>query len=127
MKRLPFGILLIALWLLLSACSGGTATPPTPTLDPIAAEGKRIFSRHCAACHSLSPDTIIVGPSLAGIGTRAAERIPDMDARTYIEQSILNPDAYIVEGFPNAMPNDFGKKLSGEELDALVHFLLTLH
>ncbi len=68
-----------------------------------------------------------MGPSLAGIGTRAAEHIPDMDARTYIEQSILNPDAYIVEGFPNAMPNDFGKKLSGEELDALVHFLLTLH
>jgi len=85
-KRLPSGILFIALWLLLSACGGGTSTPPTPTLDPVAAQGKRIFSQHCAACHSLSPDTIIVGPSLAGIGTRAAERIPGMDARTYIEQ-----------------------------------------
>lgn len=126
MKQLRIWTLLAAVVLLLAACGGGTATPPTPTLDPVAAQGKRIFSQHCAACHSLSPDTIIVGPSLAGIGTHAAERIPGMDARTYIEQSILKPDAYIVEGFPNAMPNEFGKKLSGEELDALVHFLLTL-
>ncbi|WP_054492368.1 c-type cytochrome [Ardenticatena maritima] len=126
MKTLRTFAAFVAFVLMLTACGGGTTTPPTPTLDPVAARGKRIFSQHCAACHSLSPDTIIVGPSLAGIATRAAERVPGMDARTYIEQSILKPDAYIVEGFPNAMPNEFGKKLSGEELDALVHFLLTL-
>jgi len=49
-----------------------------------------------------------------------------LDARQYIELSILKPDAYLVEGFPNTMPSDFGKKLTSEELNDLVAYLLTL-
>lgn len=88
--------------------------------------GRRVFQQHCAACHALTPDTVIVGPSLAGIATRAGTRVPGLDARRYIELSILRPGDYVVEGFPNAMPADLGKKITGEEFDALVAFLMTL-
>lgn len=109
---------------LAGAC--GNLAAPTPTLDPLAVQGKQLFSQNCATCHSLEPGKTIVGPSLAGIASRAGARMPDTDARAYIEQSILEPGAYIVPGFPNGMPTDFGKKLSGDDFNALVAFLLTL-
>ncbi len=123
--RLTFPLFFVVFVLLLTACGGAPASP-TPTLDPLVARGRRVFNHHCASCHALTPDTVIVGPSLAGIASRAGSRVPGLDAQTYIEMSILKPDAYIVEGFPNAMPADLGKKLTGEEFKALVAFLLTL-
>jgi len=119
-------LLFITALMLMAACGGETPIEPTPNLDPLAAKGKQIFNQNCATCHALSPDTIIVGPSLAGIASRAGSRLPDLDARQYLELSILKPDAYIVQGFSDTMPKDLGKKLTGAELDALVAFLLTL-
>ncbi len=79
----------------------------------------------CAACHSLEPGTVLVGPSLAGIGTRAAQRVPGMSAEEYLRQSILEPDAYVVEGFPKgAMPAY--RNISEQDLQDLIAFLLTL-
>ncbi|HET7087792.1 MAG TPA: hypothetical protein VFL17_04000 [Anaerolineae bacterium] len=68
----------------------------------------------------------VVGPSLAGVAARAAGRSPGLGARRYLELSILKPDAYVVQGFSDVMPRGFGDKLTGEELDALLAFLLTL-
>jgi len=117
----------VALTVLLVACGGSFArSTATPSSDPIAAQGQQVFNQSCATCHALSPDTIIVGPSLAGVASRAGSRAPGADARQYLELSILKPDAYIVTGFSDVMPRDFGKKLTGEELDALVAFLLIL-
>ena len=36
-------------------------------------------------------------PSLAGVGTRAADRVPGMTAEEYLRESILYPSAYVVE------------------------------
>jgi hypothetical protein len=48
-----------------------------------------------------------------------------MTAEEYITQSILDPNAFVVEGFqPDLMPKDFGEKLSDEQLADLVAFLL---
>lgn len=102
------------------------AVPPTPTLSPEAFAGKAVFESQCASCHSLIPDAVIVGPALAGIATRADGRVPGQDARTYLYTSILRPGAHVVDGFENLMPENFGKKLTGEEVDALVVFLQTL-
>ncbi len=116
-----------ALLLLLSACSGAAAQPePTPTRDPLVVRGESVFFLHCATCHATVPDTLIVGPSLAGIASRASTRDANLTARQYIEISILRPDAFLVSGFANAMPADLGKKLTSEELDAVVAYLLTL-
>ena len=69
---------------------------------------------------------MIVGPSLAGIAERAPTRVDGLTAQEYVEISIVRPDAYLVEGFDDVMPANLGKKLTGDELDALVAYLLTL-
>ncbi len=127
MFKFRFVLWWIVLSGLLVACGGeATAVPPTPTLSPAAVAGKQVFTRVCGSCHSTTPDTTIVGPSLAGIATRAEARVPGQDARTYIMTSIMRPQAYLVEGFEPLMPEDFGKSLTGEEIDNLVAYLLTL-
>lgn len=118
--------LLILLLLLLTGCAADAPLPPTPTLPPELARGQRVFQTHCGSCHSLQPETVIVGPSLAGIATSGASRIDGQDARTYIYTAILNPNAYTVPGFSQLMPTTFGKTLSGEDLDALVAYLMTM-
>jgi nitric oxide reductase subunit C len=92
----------------------------------VIAAGGKLFQRHCASCHTLEPDVVIVGPSLAGIAGRAGERTAGLDARQYIQTSVLRPDAYVVEGFDNLMPSSLAKDLTGEELDTLTAYLLTL-
>jgi cytochrome c2 len=120
------------LWLILTllflmACGGAAAEPTAvPTLSPQAQLGKQVFSRVCGACHSTSPDTIIVGPSLAGIASRAANRVEGQDAYTYLLTSIMQPDAYLVEGYENLMPASLSKELTGEEIDSIVAYLQTL-
>lgn len=116
-------------WLALLLVACGTAEPaptPTPELTEQERLGQQVFTRECAACHSLSAETTIVGPSLAGIATSAAGRVPDMDAKTYILTSIMRPGDYIVEGYGNTMPDNFGRRLTGEQIDAVVVYLLTL-
>lgn len=112
-----------AIWL--AACSSNAAQP-TPTLTSLEQIGLSVYNLRCAQCHALAPDTVVIGPSLAGIAIRAATRIPNYDAQAYIEESILSPKSYIVEGFPDTMPTNFAKDLTSEEFKGLVAFLLTL-
>jgi ferredoxin/coenzyme F420-reducing hydrogenase delta subunit/cytochrome c2 len=80
----------------------------------------------CRLCHSIKPGEVKVGPSLAGIATTAATRIPGMSAEEYIRQSIVDPGAYIVPGFDNKMPPYIADSLSEEDLEDLIAFLMTL-
>lgn len=115
------------LCLLLVGCGGDPNKPAPPTLTPLQAQGQAKFKKICANCHATTPETIIVGPSLAGVAAWAGDRIQGMDAETYIRNSILDPRAYIVEGFPeNLMPTNFAEQFSQEEVDALVAYLFTL-
>lgn len=98
----------------------------TPTHTQTEAEGRRLFLEYCSSCHSTIPDEIIVGPSLAGIKARAAGRLESLGAREYIRQSIQHPGEYIVAGFDNLMPTSLGQTLSGEEVDAILAYLMTL-
>lgn len=118
---------LILLAVLTSACSGAVqGAGEDPTLTPQEVMGKRLFGEYCTSCHSTRPDLVVVGPSLAGIGRAAAERVPEIDARTYIETSIKDPDAFVVDGFENRMLTSLGETLTQEEVDALVAYLMTL-
>lgn len=124
---MKFQVLFIVLGAgLLAACSAASAVQPTPTLNALEIQGKQVYVSNCAGCHALEPDTIVIGPSLAGVGTRAETRMDGYDARAYIETSILNPGAYIVEGFNDVMPKNFGKDLTSADFDAVVAYLLSL-
>jgi cytochrome c2 len=92
-----------------------------------AANGQAVFNAAgCVACHSLEPDKKIVGPSLAGVATRAATRKPGYAPEIYIYESITRPSAYVVEGFPDGvMPKTFKGTLKPQELADVIAFLLT--
>ena len=116
----------VLLLLALVACSS-PAPSPTPTLLALESKGQSVFKNYCSNCHSTSNETVIVGPSLAGIATRGGDRIEGMDAQAYIRDSILDPNAYTVDSFPEGiMPLNMKDALSSEDLDAVVAYLLTL-
>jgi nitric oxide reductase subunit C len=122
-----FGLLFISG--LFAACggeSGDNGSEEAVLDDPVAAEGQTVFKQNCASCHAVTGETIIVGPSLAGIASRAANRVEGQSAADYLQLSILRPGDYVVEGFSELMPTNFGTTLSGEQLDALLAYLMTL-
>lgn len=128
-KPIQIYLSLIILCVLLGLIGCGEAEPeipPTPTWTAEQQLGSTVFSRDCGACHSLSEDTVIVGPSMHGIASRASSRVEGQDAYTYMLTSILKPDAYLVDGFENLMPGTLGKSLTGEEMDAVIAFMLQL-
>jgi cytochrome c2 len=117
-------VMLIAI--LLSACSSATPAGPTPTPDPLVLQGQQVFNSRCATCHALVPDTVIIGPSLDGVATRAETRVEGQSAEEYIQRSILRPDDYVVEGFKDVMITNLAMELTNEDMNALVAFLMTL-
>lgn len=130
-KKHLFGAICMALVLSLAlgACGGGgaNAVGDAQAGEAIFKEGVIGNQPGCSTCHSLSPDTVIVGPSLAGVGTRAETRISGVSAEAYLRQSILEPDAYVVEGFqPGVMVQVWEETLTSEQVDNLTAFLLTL-
>jgi predicted small secreted protein len=79
----------------------------------------------CTACHSLSEGEVTVGPSLAGVGPSLAGIGARGDA-AYVRESVLEPNAVLVEGFyADVMPNGWGGGLTEEQIDQLVDYLLT--
>jgi mono/diheme cytochrome c family protein len=125
MRKIVPILILLAVFAM-TACSVGASVPSTPTPDPLVVQGQQVFNARCATCHALVPDTIIIGPSLAGVATRAETRMKGLNAEEYIQLSILRPGDYVVEGFNNVMITNFAKELTNEDMNALVAFLLTL-
>lgn len=100
---------------------GGNVTP-----EQLVKAGEEIFKAKgtCEVCHRIGQKGTRA-PDLAGIGAAAAKRKSGMGAKEYIIQSLLDPGAYVVEGYPNIMPKvdrpPIG--LNRSELWALVAFL----
>lgn len=63
-------------------------------------EGKGL----CLTCHTIGKTGALRFPDLAGVDTRAKTRVPGMSDVEYLAQSLYEPTAYVVEGFPPAMP-----------------------
>lgn len=108
------------------AASSGSRSEEISAADPALTRGQTIFSQRCASCHSLTPDVVQVGPSLAGIADTAWYRIPGKGPEQYIRESIIDPGSFIVDGFVDAMQKNFGDQLSSQELDDVIRFLMTL-
>lgn len=82
----------------------------------------------CLGCHNLdqpqTPDNRgPIGPNMANLYETAGTH--GDDAVTYVHNSIVNPNAYIAEGYmAGIMPGNFSERMSAEEIDALVEWLL---
>jgi hypothetical protein len=57
----------------------------------------------CEICHRIGQKGTRA-PDLAGVGARAAKTKPGMSAKAYLLESLINPSAFIVEGYPPIMP-----------------------
>ncbi|MBK8619936.1 MAG: hydrogenase iron-sulfur subunit [Anaerolineales bacterium] len=81
----------------------------------------------CRICHSLEKNETIIGPSFYGIADRAANRVPGLTAEEYLRQSIVEPNAFIVPGYPSGqMIQNFGQILTEEQINDLIAFLMTM-
>ena len=118
---------------MLVACGGQAGIDPQEIGDP--ERGRQIFENggahenykpqyYCMRCHSLDGSEGY-GPSLQGISKRAGDRVPVLSDVEYLRQSILEPDAYIIEGYSGRMGRIHSLLLSEEEVDDLVSFLIT--
>lgn len=95
--------------------------------------GQKLFnSKGCASCHSVNGSALI-GPSLKGLwgANRQFEGadalVADGDTgKTYIRESILNPQAKIVKGYTNVRMNSFAGQLNEKQIDDIIEYIKTL-
>jgi cytochrome c2 len=109
--------------------AAGTQAAPSSTGQGDPKHGQQIFTGvgTCSTCHDVAQGIQIVGPSLKGVATRAATRKPGMSASDYLHESIVNPNAYVVQGFVGGvMPQNFAQTLSAKDINDVVAYLLTL-
>jgi cytochrome c553 len=113
----------VAIVILAIACA-----PEPAATDPIARGRQAYRALGCASCHEASLFNLFrpVGPPLNEIGLVGRKRVPGMSAEDYILQSITDPGAYVVPGYPDSMPRGLSRDLSPEDLAALVAYLASL-
>lgn len=92
---------------------------------PLPEVGERLYNqRGCQGCHTLD-GTQRVGPTFEGLYGTTGHEMSDGSTVTvdenYLRESILEPGARIVEGFPNQMPPF--PNLSEREVTALIEFI----
>ena len=91
----------------------------------------QVLSRRlgCATCHS-SDGSPKVGPTWKGLYGREEMLTGGLRVKVdevYLYESITDPNAKIVRGFvPGFMPQDFGRKLSGSDIWAIIDYIKTL-
>ena len=94
-----------------------------------AACGQRWVDQYgCLSCHTLD-GSAGTGPTWQGLATEPVVlddgATLEVDA-AYLQESILDPNAKIVQGFqPNVMPQTFADQLTEDQINQIVEFLLT--
>ena len=96
--------------------------------EAVAEQGALVFSGkgQCSACHTV--DTSAPKgrcPDLTDIGVNAASRVPGMDAKTYLIESLYEPANYLVPGYGKIMPEVWKAPiaLSKLEIEAVIAYL----
>jgi cytochrome c2 len=140
-------LLIPAALLLLAACQSNpehvhenAVTPVSMVVDGYPdragdpASGEALFntlqpdaSVTCSACHNTDSEERLIGPGLLNVGTRAQTRLANRPADQYLHDSIINPSAYVVDGYPDIMPKNWGTVFTEDELTDLIAYLKTLH
>ncbi len=96
--------------------------------DPVLRGQKWATDFGCAACHSVD-GTVVVGPSWKGI-FGSQEPLEDGSSvlvdEAYLLESIVNPAAKIVAGFPNVMQPSLAEALTDEQIADIIEYIKSL-
>ncbi len=79
----------------------------------------------CTACHGTgtrAPDLLSGHAGEGPIGDRCDDRVSDEDCKTYLWRAMVEPGAYLVEGYGDIMP-DQSRTLSDNQIWAVVAYL----
>jgi cytochrome c len=129
MRSLAF--LVLTLSLALTACGPSGGAPPSGGGTAGNADrGKTLFTeKQCITCHKvpgIAAATGVIGPDLAGIGTRAATQKPNTSAEAYLRESILEPNAFVPPGQQSPSLMVPPVPVNAAEATDLAAFLLTV-
>jgi hypothetical protein len=105
--------------------SGNLSTASMAKIGRQIMEGKGM----CLTCHTIGKATgPFRFPDLAGVGARAKTRVPGLNDVEYLAQSMYEPSAYVVPGFPPAMPpiNKPPIGLTDQEILCVIAYLQSL-
>ena len=128
MKSTARMIGLVAGLMAISACGSTSAPQGDPALGEeiyLSSQEDDPYNRACAGCHRLDSFETI-GPAFEGLGERSALRVEGMGAYEYLRESIVDPEAFLVEGFTKfPMPTFYGDILTEEDINNLIAFMLS--
>jgi cytochrome c oxidase subunit 2 len=101
-----------------------------PSLSPEAERGKALYAgKACIGCHSLDGSKV-VGPTWKNLYAAKAHKMADGSAvdvnDSYIKESILNPNAKIVEGYQAGLMPSYQGQLSDAEISDIIEFMKTV-
>jgi hypothetical protein len=116
---------------------GGQVHLEDPLSQGVASEevAATFASGGCVACHNIKGiggGAARLGPGLSQAGFIASERRPGYEALDYLEESILNPGAFVrincpdgpcIDGF---MPQTYSETLTSDEISTIVNYLAAL-
>ena len=92
--------------------------------------GREVMDRKglCFTCHTIGRSGALRFPDLAGVGDRAATRVPGLSDVEYFAQSLYQPDTFIVPGFNPGMPviNKPPIGLTDQEILCVIAYLQSL-
>ena len=82
----------------------------------------------CLTCHTIGKTGALRFPDLAGVDERAKTRVAGLNDVEYFAQSLYEPRAFVVPGFPPAMPevNKPPIGLTDKEILCVIAYLQTL-
>lgn len=103
-------------------------TTAAPAADPVAHGAQLVKDNGCVACHA-ADDKKLVGPGWGGLYN---SKVSLADGSTvtaddaYLRESILQPNAKIVAGYPTGVMPAYGTLLKDDEVNAIVAYLHSL-
>jgi mono/diheme cytochrome c family protein len=97
------------------------------TADELIAAGEELYAGAgaCTTCHGTgtrAPNLLTDDGSGGAIGARCGDRVPGQSCKEYLHESMVNPGAYVVEGFPPIMP-DQSRTMSPAQIWSMIAYL----
>ena len=85
--------------------------------------GDLVYELECNLCHLQGDGSL--SPLFYGLADIASERRPPLSAAQYLYEATLYPSLHLVEGYTNAMPNDYEERLTRQQVGHIIAYLLT--